>query len=206
MALTNFADLKQTVANYLGRSDLTSVIPDFISLAEIRLSRQLRLRQMLSTASLSTTGGTSTITLPSDFLSIRDIYIDQNPRQSLSYLSPSAFTRDARAAESGLPVFYTQKSDVLEFAPIPDTNYSVKMLYYAKPAVLSDSNTTNVFMTTCPDALLYGALLEAEPYLMNDARLAVWTQLYGNAVQSLAESDNTSEYAGVPLSMSVTSR
>ena len=80
------------------------------------------------------------------------------------------------------------------------------MLYYAKPEVLSDSNTSNEFMATCPDALLYGALLEAEPYLMNDARLAVWTQLYGNAVQSLAESDNTSEYAGVPLSMSVTSR
>jgi hypothetical protein len=206
MALTNYSDLKTSVANYLGRSDLTSAIPDFITLAEIRLARQLRLRQMLETATLPTTGGTSTITLPADFLSIRDIYIDQNPRRSLSYLSPSAFTRDARAAESGLPVFYTQKSDQIEFAPIPDTNYSVKMLYYAKPAVLTDSNTTNVFMTVCPDALLYGALIEAEPYLMNDVRLAVWTQLYSNAVQSLAESDNTSEYAGVPLTMSVTSR
>ena len=206
MALVNYSDLKTSVGNYLGRSDLSSAIPDFISLAEIRLARQLRLRQMLETATLPTTGGVSTITLPADFLSIRDIYIDQNPRRSLSYLSPSAFTRDARAAESGLPVFYTQKADELEFAPIPDTNYSVKILYYAKPAVLSDSNTTNVFMNVCPDALLYGALLEAEPYLMNDARMAVWSQMYGNAVQSLAESDNTSEYAGVPLSMSVTSR
>ena len=161
---------------------------------------------MMSTATLSTTGGTSTITLPTDFLSIRDIYVDQNPRQSLSYLSPSSFTRDARAAESGLPVFYTQKGSELEFAPIPDTNYTVKMLYYAKPAALSDSNTTNVFMDNCPDALLYAALLEAEPYLMNDARMAVWSQMYSNAVQSLAESDNTSEYAGVPLTMSVTSR
>jgi hypothetical protein len=206
MSLSNYSDIKTSVANYLGRSDLTSVIPDFITLAEIRLARQLRLRQMLETATLPTTGGTSTITLPANFLSIRDIYIDQNPRRSLSYLSPSAFTRDARAAESGLPVFYTQKSEQIEFAPIPDTIYSVKMLYYAKPAVLTDSNTTNVFMTVCPDALLYGALIEAEPYLMNDVRLAVWTQLYSNAVQSLAESDNTSEYAGVPLTMSVTSR
>ena len=161
---------------------------------------------MMTTATLSTTGGTSTLSLPADFLSIRDIYIDQNPRQSLSYLSPSAFTRDARAAESGLPVFYTQTGSEIEFAPIPDTNYTIKIIYYAKPAVLSDSNTTNVFMTVCPDALLYGALLEAEPYLMNDARVVVWTQLYGNAVSALAEPDNTSEYAGVPLTMSVTSR
>jgi hypothetical protein len=49
-------------------------------------------------------------------------------------------------------------------------------------------------------------LLEAEPYLMNDARLAVWTQLYSSAVSSLSESDNSSEYAGVPISMSVTVR
>ena len=206
MALNNFADLKQTVANYLGRSDLDSVIPDFISLAEIRLARQLRLRQMLKTVTSSTTGGTSVVGLPSDFLSMRDFYIDQNPRQSISYLSPSAFTRDARAAESGLPVYYTQKGSELELAPIPDTNYTLVLLYYAKAEALSDSVPSNEFMAVCPDALLYGALVEAEPYLMNDARLAVWTQLYQNAVTSLAESDNTSEYAGVPLTMSVTSR
>jgi hypothetical protein len=161
---------------------------------------------MLKTVTSSTTGGDNTVGLPSDFLAIRDIYIDQNPRRSLSYLSPSAFTRDARAAESGLPNFYTQKGSEFELAPIPDTNYTLVMLYYAKPAALSDSNLSNEFMAVCPDALVYGALVEAEPYLMNDARLAVWTQLYQNAVSSLAESDNTSEYAGVPLTMSVTSR
>jgi len=206
MALTNYSDLKTTVANYLGRSDLSSVIPDFISLAEIRLARQLRLRQMLKTVTSNTTAGTSTVGLPSDFLSMRDFYVNQNPRQSLSYLSPSSFTRDARASESGLPVFYTQKGSEFELAPIPDTSYSLVMLYYAKPEALSDSNLSNEFMATCPDALLYGALLEAEPYLMNDARLQVWSQLYQNAVSALAESDNTSEYAGVPLTMSVTSR
>ena len=161
---------------------------------------------MLKTVTSSTTGGTSVVGLPSDFLSMRDFYIDQNPRQSISYLSPSAFTRDARAAESGLPVFYTQKGSELELAPIPDTNYTLVLLYYAKPEALSDSVPSNEFMAVCPDALLYGALLEAEPYLMNDARLPVWSQLYQNAVTSLAESDNTSEYAGVPLTMSVTSR
>jgi hypothetical protein len=206
MALTNYSDLKTTVANYLGRSDLSSVIPDFISLAEIRLARQLRIRQMLKTVTSSTTGGDNTVGLPSDFLAIRDIYIDQNPRRSLSYLSPSAFTRDARAAESGLPNFYTQKGSEFELAPIPDTNYTLVMLYYAKPAALSDSNLSNEFMAVCPDALVYGALVEAEPYLMNDARLGCLEPVVPKRCNSLAESDNTSEYAGVPLTMSVTSR
>lgn len=206
MALTNYSDLKTSVANYLGRSDLTSQIPDFITLAELRLNRSLRIRQMLKTVTSTTTGGDSTVGLPSDFLEIRDIYLDANPRVSVSYLSPSSFTRDARAAESGQPVFYTLRANEIEFAPIPDTTYTIVMLYYAKPQVLSDMNTSNVFMANCPDALLYGALVEAEPYLMNDARLVVWANLYENAVSSLNESDESSEYSGIPLSMKVSSR
>ena len=206
MSLTNYSDLKTSVANYLGRSDLTAQIPDFISLAEIRLNRSLRIRQMLKTVTSSTAGGDSTVGLPSDFLEIRDIYLDANPRISISYLSPSSFTRDARAAESGQPVFYTLRSNEIEFAPIPDTAYTVVMLYYGKPEALSDSNPSNEFMANCPDALLYGALLEAEPYLMNDARTQVWSSLYQNAVTSLNESDESSEYSGIPLTMKVSSR
>jgi hypothetical protein len=206
MSLTNYSDLKTSVANYLGRSDLTAQIPDFISLAEIRLNRSLRIRQMLKTVTSSTAGGDSTVGLPSDFLEIRDIYLDANPRISLSYLSPSSFTRDARAAESGQPVFYTLRSNEIEFAPIPDTAYTVVMLYYGKAEALSDSNPSNEFMANCPDALLYGALLEAEPYLMNDARTQVWSSLYQNAVTSLNESDESSEYSGIPLTMKVSSR
>ena len=206
MSLLNYSDLKTTVANYLGRSDLTAQIPTFITLAETRLARQLRLRQMLKVVTTQTTGGDGTVGLPSDFLTVRDFYVDVNPRQPLTYLSPSAFTRDARPHESGKPIFYTQRGLEFELAPKPDTNYTVVLLYYAKPDAMSDSNPSNVFMANCPDALLYGTLLEAEPYLMNDARLAVWTQLYANAVSSLAESDNSSEYAGVPLTMSVTAR
>lgn len=161
---------------------------------------------MLKTVTSSTTAGDNTVGLPSDFLSVRDLYVDQSPRRPLTYLSPSAFTRDARAHESGVPVFYTQKGLEFELGPQPDTAYVLVLLYYAKPDPLSNTNASNTFLAVCPDVLLYGALLEAEPYLMNDARLQTWSTLYSNAVQSLAESDNASEYAGVPLSMTVTSR
>lgn len=206
MALTNYSDLKTSVANYLGRSDLTSQIPDFISLAEIRLNRVLRIRQMLETATASTTGGDATVGLPSDFLQIRDLFIVGNPRTSLSFLSPSAFSRDARADQSGKPVFYTMNGAEFVLAPLPDTSYTISMLYYAKPDALSDANTSNVFMANAPDCLLYGALIEAEPFLMNDARLVVWSQLFDNSISTLNDSDDASEYSGVPLTMSVTTR
>jgi hypothetical protein len=206
MAITNYSGLKTSVANYLGRSDLTAQIPDFITLAEYRLQRNLRIRQMLKTATASTTGGDNTVGLPSDFLELRDIYIDARPRFTLSYLSPSAFSRDARAAESGRPNFYTIRAAEFELAPIPDSNYSLVMLYFAKPDLLSDSNASNVFLANAPDALLYGALLEAEPYLYNDNRIAIWSNFYNSALESLNVSDESSEYSGVPLQMSVTSR
>ena len=44
MAITTYTELKSAVANHLARTDLTSVIPDFISLAEARLSRELETR------------------------------------------------------------------------------------------------------------------------------------------------------------------
>jgi hypothetical protein len=206
MSLTSYSDLKTTVASYLGRSDLTSVIPDFISLAELRLQRTLRIRQMLKTVTASTTAADRTVGLPSDFLQMRDLYVQGSPRQVLSYMAPSSFSRDARADETGKPTFYTLRADEIELAPYPDTAYTLEMLYYAKPAMLSDSNTSNIFLANCPDALLYGSLLEAEPYLMNDARLQVWSGFYQNAIGAITESDEGAEYSGVPLQIKVASR
>jgi hypothetical protein len=71
---------------------------------------------------------------------------------------------------------------------------------------MSDSVASNEFLANYPDALLYAALAEAEPYLMNDARVQVWAQLYDRAVSNINTSDQNSEFAGVPLTMSVTSR
>jgi hypothetical protein len=204
MSLSNYSDLKTTVANYLGRSDLTTQIPDFITLAEIRLQRLLRVRQMISTFTASTS--TSTVTIPSDFLEARDVYLDTSPRRALNYLTPSSFSRDARTHENGLPVFYTSNATQFLLAPNPDSAYTFVMNYYAKPPALSDSNTTNVFMTVCPDAMLYASLLEAEPYLMNDARLAVWSRLFESSVETLNTSDEQSQFSGVPLSMAIGSR
>ena len=206
MALATYSDLKSSVANYLGRTDLTSQIPDFITLAELRLSRDVRTRKMLKTATATMTVGDATVGLPSDFLAIRDVYVQGTPRTTVSYLSPSAFSANSRADEQGLPVFYTLRSNEFEFAPKPDSAYTIQMLYYFKPAALSDTNTSNEFMANYPDALLYASLLEAEPYLMNDARLATWANLYNQAIERIGTSDEQAEYSGVPLSMTVAMR
>ena len=201
MSFTSYADLQTSIAGYLARSDLTSQIPDFIRLSELRLRRDLRIRQMLKSVTTATVAADNTVELPSDFLEVRDLFIVGNPVQPLTYYSPSAFNRNARTWEVGKPRDYTVLANDFQLAPIPDTVYTVQMLYFAAPAFLSNTNTTNVFLANTPDALLYGALLEAEPYLMNDVRLNTWGSMFDRAMSSITRSDQQGQYSGVPLAI-----
>lgn len=204
MSFTSYSDLKTAIAGYLARTDLTTQIPDFIRLAETRLRRDLRIRQMLKSVTTSTVAADSTVELPSDFLEVRDLVIDGSPPQPLNYSSPSAFTRNARTWQSGKPLDYTVLANDFQLAPIPDAVYSVKMLYSAAPTFLSDTNTSNVFLANTPDALLYGSLLEAAPYLMDDARINTWGTMFDRAMASITRSDEQGQYSGVPLVIKTT--
>ena len=206
MSLSTYSDLQTSIANYLARSDLTSQIPDFITFAENRLRRELRIRQMLKSVTTATVSGDNTVELPSDFLQVRDFVVMTNPIQPLSYSSPSALSNDPRASEVGVPLSYTILANDFQVSPAPDGVYTVRLLYFAAPAYLSSSNTSNVFLTTAPDALLYASLIEAEPYLMNDARINTWGTMYDRAISSLTKSDEEGQYSGVPLAMKLTPR
>jgi hypothetical protein len=204
MSFTSYSDLQTTIAGYLARSDLTTQIPDFIRLAETRLRRDLRIRQMLKSVTTETVAADSTVELPSDFLEVRDFVVVGNPVVPLNYYSPSAFNRNTRSWESGKPKDYTVLATDFQLAPIPDSNYTVKMFYFAAPTFLSDSNTSNAFLANTPDALLYGALLEAAPYLMDDARINTWGTMFDRAMASITRSDEQGQYSGVPLAMQTT--
>lgn len=206
MSFATYTDLKTSIANYLARSDLTTQIPDFITFAENRLRRELRIRQMLKSVTTSTVSGDSTVELPSDFLEIRDFVVMTNPITPLSYSSPSTLSNDPRASEVGVPKSYTILASEFLLSPPPDAIYTLRMLYFAAPAYLSSTNASNVFLTTAPDALLYASLIEAEPYLMNDARINTWGTMYDRAISSLAKSDEQGQYSGVPLAMKLTPR
>ncbi len=206
MSFATYSDLKTSIAGYLARSDLTSQIPDFITFAENRLRRELRIRQMLKSVTTATVSGDSTVEVPSDFLQIRDFVVLTNPIQPLSYSSPSTLSNDPRASEVGVPKSYTILANEFLLSPPPDGVYTLRLLYYSAPAYLSSSNTSNVFLNVAPDALLYAALIEAEPYLMNDGRINTWGTMYDRAISSLTKSDENTRYSGVPLAMKLTAR
>ncbi len=204
MSFSTYSELQTTIAGYLARTDLTTQIPDFIRLAETRLRRDLRIRQMLKSVTTATVAGDSTVELPSDFLDVRDFVVVGNPVQPLNYYSPSAFNRNTRTWESGKPVDYTVLALDFQLSPVPDSDYTVQLFYFAAPAFLSDTNTSNVFLANTPDALLYGALLEASPYLMDDARINTWGTMFDRAMASITRSDEKGQYSGVPLAIKTT--
>jgi hypothetical protein len=206
--ITNYTDLQTTVADYLARSDLSSQIPLFIQMAENRLRRDLRIRQMLKVVTTTTTANDPTVAVPTDFLEMRDLHIEANPIHALIYQNPSNFFRNTKAGTltGGYPNNYTIMGSEFQFAPIPDAEYTLKMVYYAAPTYLSSTTSSNVFLANCPDLLLYASLGEAEPYLMNDARIATWAQLYDRGLNSLTISDDAGEQPSAPMVISVATR
>ncbi len=195
----SYTTLQSTVADYLARSDLASTIPEFIRLGEERLRRDLRIRQQLKVA--TTTMTDATVEVPSDFIAMKDLHIQGNPVKPIQFLSASNFFRNALTSNVGVPQYYTLLGSEFQFAPAPDSSYTLQMVYYRKPDLLSDTNPSNLWLANTPDLLLYASLGEAEPYLMNDARLQVWASMYDRGVNSLTQSDDDSEYPAQPLSI-----
>ena len=186
MALTNYTDLQTTIADYLARTDLTSVIPTFISLAETRLNRDVRLMEMLTQTTLTVTSASAS--LPADFLQLREIHFPGNPTITLHYQTPDLFYRDALQNDSGEPVYFSFIDNTIKFAPT-GTPTSVSVLYYAQPTALSGSNLTNTYTTVCMDALLYASLAEASLYLMDNEGAQRWAALYDRAIPSIYKSN-----------------
>ena len=204
---TDYTTLQATIADYLARSDLTASIPEFIRLAENRLSRDLRIRQMLQIATTTIDSTNGTVEIPADFLAMKDIHISSsNPIQTVTFQSPSNFFRNTRASTSGLPSFYTALGSEFRFSPIGAETDTLQMLYYVKPPHMSSTVSSNLWLANTPDLLLYAALGEAEPFLMNDERLATWSAMYDRGVQSLNKSDDEGEFPAHPMSITTTTR
>jgi hypothetical protein len=199
MALASYNDLVSTVESYLARSDLTSVIPTFVMLAQQRMTRDLRTREMLRVATTPTTD--ATVELPPDFLELRDLHFQSNPPITLHYQSPDLFFRNLLTTTSGEPYYYTLIDNELQFAPVVDSNYTLQMLYYAEPEFVSSTQATNVYSLNYPDALLYATLAEAEPYLMNDSRIQVWATMYDRAIANIMNNDIGSKYPNTSLNV-----
>ena len=199
MALSTYTELKTSIGDWLNRADLTSVIPDFISLAEAQIERTLRARQMIVRANASFDAQYGAV--PADFLEAKSLKLTStNPQTPLSFLSIDALDAEmTKYTGSGKPKFFGIVGGQLRIVPTPDATYTTELTYYAKLAKLSNDNTTNWLLASSPDIYLYGALLQAAPYLQDDARIQTWATLYERALNDLQTADDRGASSGGAL-------
>jgi hypothetical protein len=199
MALTTYTELKTSIGDWLNRSDLTTAIPDFISLAEAQIERTLRTRQMIVRANASFDAQYGAV--PSDFLETKSLKLTStNPQTPLQFLSIDALDNEAaNYTASGKPKFFGVVGGQFRIVPTPDANYTTELTYYAKLTKLSSSVASNWLLTSSPDIYLYGALLQAAPYLQDDARIQTWATLYERALNDLQTADDRGASSGGAL-------
>ena len=193
MALSTYSELKSSIADWLLRDDLTSVIPDFIALAEADIARNLRHWRMEVTSTLTVTSGSEDV--PTDWL--ETIALNNDDGAEIRTISASEMAaRKADGNTDGSICFYRIAAGQLELYPAPSTSTDLSITYWARPDALSDSNTTNWILSNYPDLILYGSLSHSAPYLNDDARTGTWAALYKNALDGLNAESEKAKFAG----------
>jgi len=197
MALSTYDELKTAIANWSDRDDLGNFIPDFIALCEARFNRELRLRSMEQKQYAMTVGGQANYALPVNYLQMREFRLNTNPTISLQYVSPEIY--EAWNVGSGQPKYYTIIANEIRLGPVPSGVYEMEMLFWRKFPNLTSSITTNWMLQNAPDVYLYGSLLELEPFIQNDGRIAVWGAGYEKAISDIQLQDDKDRHSGSAL-------
>ena len=192
MPITNYGQLQAAIGAWLGHGLFTANIPDFITLYEAAANRRLRVRQMEASATLTPSSGAAA--LPADYLAWRRVTYTGTPRVELDYVAPSWLQAAHPAAESGIPSVFTIEGASLMVRPVNDT--ALELLYYQKIPALSDSATTNWLLTAHPDLYLFGSMVEAELFGVNDERMPMWKARRDEIFEEIIQLSNKSRGAG----------
>lgn len=194
--ITNYATLQSAIADYLNRADLTAQIQTFIQFCEADLNTRLRSREMIVNA--TTTSDGQFVALPPDWLEAINMMIvgGQSP---LRYITPDEADTINKAQTYTSTRFYSMTTGIIELVPPAVDDITIDMVYYGKIPALSTANTTNWLLTKAPDVYLYGALTHAAPFLMDDQRMGVFSQIYLARVQSLQDESQKALHSGSPL-------
>lgn len=196
--ITNYSTLQTTVADYLNRQDLTAYIPTFIQLAEADMNTRLRTREMIVRA--TTTNDDEFVRLPLDFLESINLQLTDG-QSPLRFVTLDEADIINKRQTYNAPTFYSLMNGAIELVPPPATgdDVEIEMVYYGKITALSDSNTSNWLLLKAPDVYLYGALVHAAPFLMDDQRISVFGSFYSQRIEALNDESQKSLHSGSPL-------
>lgn len=197
-----FTSLIADVQSYLERGASLSVdpmvygqIPRLIALAETRIAVELKLLGFKRVVTGTLSSGVAVYDKPERWRETISINIGTGAtfesRKSLftrAYEYLLAYWPDRTATDE--PEFYADYDfDHWLISPTPDQDYPWEVSYYEKLQPLDATNETNWLTDVVPQLLLYATLLEAAPFLKNDARIQTWQTLYDRALAAVSGED-----------------
>lgn len=197
-----FDTLKQDVQRYLERGATLAAdplvfeqIPRLINLAERRIARELKIQGFIAVVTTPLVPGQSVYSKPDrwrDTISINIGTGPSNTKRTPVFGRSYEYLRSywPNEAETGTPELYSDYDyDHWLLAPTPDAAYPMEVLYYELPPLLDEEQQSNWITEYAPQLLLYGALLEATPFLKNDERIEVWQNMYDRSAAMLNGED-----------------
>jgi hypothetical protein len=191
-----FDSLVENIQSYLERSDTATLekIPLFIMLAEQVIASQIKFLGNLTVNTSAMVATQAIIDKPARWHKTVSMNITVAGKRSPVLLRKYEYLREywPNASSTSVPKFYCDY-DYTHWlvAPTPASAYSFEVLYYERVQPLDSSNQTNWFTIYAPQALLYGSLLQAMPFLKNDERMGMWQQQYDLIIQTLKVEDQS---------------
>jgi hypothetical protein len=202
MTISTYAQLKTAITNWMDvtASDLTTQIDDLVTVAEHRIFREARTRDMET--ALSATVASNVVALPSNYVAMKYCYVDGTPVQALERRPPEwIYATYTDRGQNGKPKYFAREATNFIFGPSPDSAYTVKGIYYVRLAALSAG--ANALFTANPDLYLFACLAESEIIIGRDARIPIWEAKYGKVLQQVNGEDATEGSSGSGLRMRV---
>lgn len=189
--IATYGDLKEKTAQWLNRSNLTSVIPDFVQLAETSIRRDVRVRvqELLITGTL--TG--ETLAFPTRFLDARRLVVGGKKK---TYLTPEEYTDFVAASRTG-DHFTIIGESIYVLNAVSGDAYA--LLYWQQFTSFIADTDTNWLLTNAPEVYLWAACKHGAEYEKDFEAADRFEQKYQAAVAMLNASEKNMRYSGSAL-------
>ena len=193
-AVMTYDSLVADISSYLERTDTATLekIPQFIMLAEQVIAADLKILGTITVQTSTMTTGSNVIDKPARWHKTVSMNVTVNGKRQPVLLRKYEYIRSywPDPAQTDVPLYYCDY-DYTHWlvAPTPAAAYAFEVLYYERVQPLDSSNQTNWFTEYAPQALLYGSLLQAMPYLKNDERIPMWQAQYDGIMKVLKTED-----------------
>ena len=193
-AVMTYDSLVDDIQTYLERTDQATLdkIPQFIMLAEQIIASEIKFLGNLVVVTSNMVQAENVIAKPARWRKTVSMNVTVAGERQPVLLRKYEYLREywPNSSTTGAPVYYGDY-DYTNWlvAPTPDSNYAFEVLYYERVQPLDSTNQTNWFTIYAPQALLYGSLLQAMPFIKNDERMGMWQSNYDQIMQTLKSED-----------------